>query len=442
MKRSLLDIKKVELKEVPSLKKLSYLTSKRVDRILFYSSGLDHNHGRYSIVVLNPLGRIKGDVVKKLFELDEVADTELPVPIFSGFFSYEFMNEFKKSDYVEGVKIPEEFFVCADSFVVVDNLKKKGELVVVDAPFSKIPMDERIDEFLKELDESVPETEVKKESLRADAQISKENYLRSIDEIRQLIGEGDVYQVNFTYPVKIKTKTPSWILFDHYLSKNHVDYAVYFNCEEVEVLSISPECLLKFENFNKVSSFPIKGTIKKTGAQAEDRMLKSDLKNSEKDRAELAMIVDLVRNDIGKVAQAGSVKVNFHARIMEFPTLFHLYSSVTGTVDKSRRAELFRSVFPGGSITGAPKESAMRIIGRLEKYRRNIYTGAIGFVGLNGKAIFNIPIRTVQRVGDTLIYSTGGGITWKSDPESEFDETLVKLRAFLNIFDDVEISFE
>ncbi len=436
-----MDIKRVELKAVPSLKKLSYLTSKRVNRILFYSSGLDSDHGRYSILVLNPLEQIKGDVVKTLFEFDEVADMEFPIPIFSGFFSYEFMNEFKNSSYPENIKIPEAFFICSDSFLVVDNFEKRAALVVVDASFSKVSMDERIDEFLKELDEPVPEISYEKENLRADAQISKETYLKSIDEIRRLIGEGDVYQVNFTYPVKIKTRTPSWVLFEKYLSKNHVDYAVYFNCEDVEVLSISPECLLKFENFNKISSFPIKGTIKKTADETENNKLQKELENSEKDRAELAMIVDLVRNDIGKVAQAGSVNVDFHAKTMEFPTLFHLYSSVSGFIEKDRRAELFTSIFPGGSITGAPKESAMRIIGDLEKYRRNIYTGAIGFVGLNGKTVFNIPIRTVQRVGDTLIYSTGGGITWKSDPESEFEETLVKLKAFLNIFDDVKIKF-
>lgn len=437
-----MDIRKVELKEVPDLKKLSYLTSKKVNRILFYSSGLDSGHGRYSILALNPIERIKGDVVKTLFEFDEVADIELPIPLFSGFFSYEFMNEFKKYSYPENINIPEQFFICSDSFLVVDNFEKRAELVVVDASFSQSSMDERINEFLKELGEPVSEIELNKKSLRADAQMSKKSYLKSIDEIKRLIGEGDVYQVNFTYPVKIKTKTPSWILFDQYLSKNHVDYAVYFNCEDVEVLSISPECLLKFEDFNKVSSFPIKGTIKKTADETENNKLRNELENSEKDRAELAMIVDLVRNDIGKVALAGSVQVDFHARIMEFPTLFHLYSSVIGVVEKDRRIELFKSIFPGGSITGAPKESAMRIISELEKYRRSIYTGAIGFCGLNGRAVFNIPIRTVQRVGDTLIYSTGGGITWKSDPESEFEETLVKLRAFLNIFDDVEIKFE
>jgi len=437
-----LDIKRVELKNIPDLRKLSFLTSKRKNRILFFSSGLDDSHGRYSIVVLNPLGLIKDDVVETIFNYEEMAKTELSLPVFSGFFSYEFMNNFKNELSPDGIEIPDQFFVRCDSFLVVDNFKKMAELVVIDADFSETSMDDRIEEFLKELDEPVPQVDLEKESLSADALISKKKYLDSIDEIRRLIGEGDVYQVNFTYPVRIRTELPSWVLFDRYLSKNHVDYAAYINSEDFEVLSISPECLLKFENFNKISSFPIKGTIKKVDDEAENSKLKKELEDSQKDRAELAMIVDLVRNDIGKIARPGSVKVDFHAKVMEFPTLFHLYSSVTGTIEKDKRAELFRSIFPGGSITGAPKESAMRIIGELEKYKRNIYTGAIGFCGLNGKAVFNIPIRTVQRVGDTLIYSTGGGITWKSDPESEFEETLLKLKAFLNIFEEVKINFE
>jgi len=437
-----LDIKRVELKNIPDLRKLSYLTSLRKNRILFFSSGLDSSHGRYSIVVMNPLGLIKDNVVDKIFNFDETAEIEFPLPVFSGFFSYEFMNGFRNELTPEGIEIPDHFFICSDSFLVVDNFKNRAELVAIDADFSKTSMDERIEEFLKEIDLSVPKPEINDESIRADALISKKKYLDSIDEIRRLIGEGDVYQVNFTYPVKIRTELISWVLFYRYLSKNYVDYAVYINAADFEVLSISPECLLKFENFNKISSFPIKGTIKKVDDEAENLRLRNELEESQKDRAELAMIVDLVRNDIGKIAEPGSVKVDFHAQVMEFPTLFHLFSSVTGTINKDQRAELFRSIFPGGSITGAPKESAMRIIGELEKYRRNIYTGAIGFCGLNGKAVFNIPIRTIQRVGDTLIYSTGGGITWKSDPKMEFEETLVKLKAFLNIFEDAEIIFE
>lgn len=437
-----MDVKRVELKTVPSLKKLSYLTSLIKNRIFFFSSGLDSSHGRYSIVVLNPVGIVKGNVVEKIFNYDEMAEIELPIPVFSGFFSYEFMNNFGNEQSPDGIEIPDHYFVCSDSFLVVDNLKKVAELVVIDADFSKNSMDERIEKYLKELDQPVPETKWSEERVEANALISKKKYLDSIDEIRRLIGEGDVYQVNFTYPVRIRTELPSWILFDRYLSKNHVDYAAYINAEDFEVLSISPECLLRFDNFNEISSFPIKGTIKKVDGEAENSKLKKELEDSQKDRAELAMIVDLVRNDIGKIAKPGSVKVDFHAKVMEFPTLFHLFSSVTGTIEKDQRAELFRSIFPGGSITGAPKKSAMRIISELEKYRRNIYTGAIGFCGLNGKATFNIPIRTVQKVGDTLIYFTGGGIIWKSDPESEFEETLVKLKAFLNIFDNAEIKFE
>ncbi|HQJ60395.1 MAG TPA: chorismate-binding protein, partial [bacterium] len=176
--------------------------------------------------------------------------------------------------------------------------------------------------------------------------------------------------------------------------------------------------------------------------QQEDQALKSELAQSRKDFAELAMIVDLIRNDIGKVANPGTVKVEKHAELFEFPTLFHLVSTVSGEIEKEKAIELFKSLFPGGSITGAPKISAMKIISELEEYKRNIYTGAIGFTGLGGNAVFNIPIRTVQRVGNVLIYSTGGGITFKSDPEKEFEETLVKTKAFLNIFDEAEIVFE
>ncbi|HDT11279.1 MAG TPA: anthranilate synthase component I family protein, partial [bacterium] len=259
---------------------------------------------------------------------------------------------------------------------------------------------------------------------------------------RRRIGEGDVYQVNFTYPIKIETGVPSWYLFYKYLLKNHADYAAFINSKEMEVLSISPECFFRIENGTKVSSYPIKGTIKKEFDIEKNEYLKKELLTSEKDRAELAMIVDLIRNDIGKIANPGSVKVEHHCELMEFPTLFHLYSTVSGTIEKNRQVELFKSLFPGGSITGAPKVSAMKIISQLEEHKRNIYTGAIGFCGINGNSVFNIPIRTVQRKGNTLIYSTGGGITFKSDPEKEFEETLIKTKAFLNIFDSSEIVFE
>ena len=424
-------VQRYPLDNVPGLLQLSFLAGRLKDRVLFYSSGLNIEHGRFSILVLNPLLKFEGqdsvqDILSRIFEFrPDVSGIDIPAPLFSGWISYETVLH----------------FVFSDSFIVIDNFEKKGELVLLETDISKSTAESRKDEYLKELAIAVPENSHDLSGVKARALISKKEYLDSVAEIRRLIGEGDVYQVNFTYPVKVETAVPSWVLFYRYLSLNHADYAAFINGENCEVLSISPECLCRFDN-GAVSSFPIKGTIKKGRNDKENNELKAGLQSSEKDLAELAMIVDLVRNDIGKLAVPGSVKVDFHADIMELPTLFHLYSKISGRIEKNKEKELFMSLFPGGSITGAPKIAAMQIISKLEKHKRGIYTGAIGFTGFDGKAIFNIPIRTVQRSGNTLIYSTGGGITWNSDPEKEFEETLIKARSFLNIFEDPEMVFE
>jgi len=433
---------------VPDLKKLAFLAGSKKGRTLFYSSGLHTFHGRFSILVLNPLFSLAPEsfeeLLKTLFSVFEMEGLEgVPVPLFSGWINYEcnkFIEKIEPS-LKTTVEVPDFYFVFSDTFLVIDNFEKKAELVLLDTNHSKSSVEQRKEQFLRELEETVPSFEYNLGNIKAKALISKEKYIESIDEIRRRIGEGDVYQVNFTYPIQIETEIPSWYLFYKYLSKNHADYAAFINSEKTEVLSISPECFFRIENGRKVSSYPIKGTIRKESDIEKNEHLKKELLTSGKDRAELAMIVDLIRNDIGKIANPGSVKVEEHCELIEFPTLFHLYSTVSGTIEKNRQIELFKSLFPGGSITGAPKVSAMQIISELEKHKRNIYTGAIGFCGVSGNAAFNIPIRTVQRKGNTLIYSTGGGITWGSDPEQEFEETMVKARAFLNIFDDFSCSF-
>jgi para-aminobenzoate synthetase component I len=437
------------LKKVLSLEKLSFMASLQKNRSLFYSSGLHPFHGRFSILVLNPIFNLIAEsfdeLLKTLFSVSEMEGLEgVPLPIFSGWINYECNGCIEKIEPAlkTTVEVPDFHFVFSDTFLVIDNFEKKAELVLLDTNHSKSSVAQRKEQFLREIEENDLSLEYELGNIKAKALISKKKYIDSIEEIRRRIGEGDVYQVNFTYPIKIETDIPSRYLFYKYLSKNHADYAAFINSEETEVLSISPECFFRIENGTKVSSYPIKGTIKKESDAKKNDDLKKELLTSGKDRAELAMIVDLIRNDIGKIANPGSVKVEEHCELMEFPTLFHLYSTVSGTIEKNRQIELFKSLFPGGSITGAPKISAMKIISELEEHKRNIYTGAIGFCGINGNAVFNIPIRTVQRKGDTLIYSTGGGITWGSDPLKEFEETMVKARAFLNIFDDAEIVFE
>jgi para-aminobenzoate synthetase component I len=441
-------IQTFKLEKSPDLLQLSYITGSQKDRALFFSSGLHPLHGRFSILVLNPLFSIEsdfGELLKALFSIKDFSQINgMPMALFSGWMNYEYLEFIEKVDVNKKSlqNVPAFHFVFSDSFIVVDNFEKRVELVLLETNHSVTSINERKQLYFEELAADIPDIDYELGAIKAKALISKKKYVEAIDEIRRRIGDGDVYQVNFTYPVEIKTEIPSWVLFYKYLAKNHADYAAFINSSEVEVLSISPECFFRIENGEKVSSFPIKGTIKKGINQQEDQSLKFELAQSRKDLAELSMIVDLIRNDIGKVAVPGTVKVEKHAELFEFPTLFHLVSTVSGKIEKDKAIELFKSLFPGGSITGAPKISAMKIISELEEYKRNIYTGAIGFTGLGGNAVFNIPIRTVQKVGNVLIYSTGGGITFKSDPEKEFEETLVKTKAFLNIFDDAEIVFE
>lgn len=446
----IISVDRTVLDVVPDLLLLSFLAGKERERVLFYSSGLDIEHGRFSILVLDPLLKFTGpdkvhDILSRIFEFrPDICGVDIPLPLFSGWINYECVQFFEKIEPAKKntIEVPDFHFVFSDSFLVVDNFEKKAELVLLETDLSKNTVDERKAQYLRELGMPVPEHTYKFSGVRADALISKKEYRDAVTEIRRLIGEGSVYQVNFTYPVKVETDIPSWFLFYRYLTQNHADYAAFINSEACEVLSISPECFYRVKNGTEVSSFPIKGTIRKGGNDKENNELKLELQSSEKDRAELAMIVDLVRNDIGKLAVPGSVKVDLHAGLMEFPTLFHLVSKISGKIEKHDQIKLFRALFPGGSITGAPKIAAMQMISRLEKYKRGIYTGAVGFTGLDGNAVFNIPIRTVQRKGGTLIYSTGGGITWNSDPEKEFVETLIKAKAFLNIFEDPEIIFE
>jgi para-aminobenzoate synthetase component 1 len=433
---------------IPDLIQLSYITGLQKDRALFFSSGLHQSHGRFTVLALNPLFSIDenfDDLIRTLFSYRAFSSfSNIPLPVFSGWMNYECLEFIEKINVSKKSlqNVPVFHFVFSDSFIVVDNFEKRAELVLLETNHSVTSINERKQLYFEELAADIPDIDYELGAIKAKALISKKKYVESVNEIRRRIGAGDVYQVNFTYPVEIKTEIPSWVLFYKYLAKNHADYAAFINSSEAEVLSISPECFFRIENGEKVSSFPIKGTIKKGINQQEDQALKFELAQSRKDFAELAMIVDLIRNDIGKVANPGTVKVEKHAELFEFPTLFHLVSTVSGEIEKEKAIELFKSLFPGGSITGAPKISAMKIISELEEYKRNIYTGAIGFTGLGGNAVFNIPIRTVQRVGNVLIYSTGGGITFKSDPEKEFEETLVKTKAFLNIFDEAEIVFE
>jgi para-aminobenzoate synthetase component 1 len=196
-------------------------------------------------------------------------------------------------------------------------------------------------------------------------------------------------------------------------------------------MSSSPELFLSVDG-NRVITRPIKGTARRAAGRSGDARAARALAASPKDNAELVMIVDLERNDLGRVCQYGAVRVTEAARVETFARVHHLVATVEGLLRPGvTLGELFRATFPGGSITGAPKVRAMQIIDELERSRRGVYTGAIGYVLPGGRAEFNIAIRTLVHSGGTLSFSAGGAVTAESVPEREYDETLAKAEAML-----------
>jgi para-aminobenzoate synthetase component 1 len=215
--------------------------------------------------------------------------------------------------------------------------------------------------------------------------------------------------------------------------RNPAPFSVYFETDEFTVLSSSPERFIEVSPSGAITTCPIKGTRPRGGSPAEDAAQRRALLDSEKERAELLMIVDLLRNDLGRVCEAGSVVVNRLHDVETFTTVHHLVGEVSGQLRPGvSRAELLRAVFPGGSITGAPKISAMRAIDRLEPHRRGIAMGSLGYFSAHGRIDLNIAIRTIVRRGETAYISVGAGIVWDSDPAAEYDETLTKAQALFD----------
>ncbi|MDP2675850.1 MAG: aminodeoxychorismate synthase component I [Dehalococcoidia bacterium] len=253
-------------------------------------------------------------------------------------------------------------------------------------------------------------------------------YKRSVQRVRDYIVAGDIYQVNLSQRFSLPLAGDP---FDAYLrlrDRNPAPFAAYIAMPEARVLSASPERFLSFDPVTRrVQTRPIKGTRPRGRTPEEDEALAAALLASVKDRAENVMIVDLERNDLGRVAAVGSVRVTELAALETFPTVFHLTSTVEATLRDDRDlVDLLLAAFPGGSITGAPKIRAMEIIDELERAARGVYTGAIGYIGFDGRMDLNIAIRTIVVKDGVAYFQAGGGIVADSDPEMEYQETLHK----------------
>jgi para-aminobenzoate synthetase component 1 len=265
---------------------------------------------------------------------------------------------------------------------------------------------------------------------------SREQYRATVERVKEHIFAGDIYQANLTqqFSCALNGLPPEEIFWR--LRRDHpAPFAAFIRRREDVVISASPERFLRVtetDGERLIEACPIKGTRRRGRDGAEDARLRAELLSSEKDRAENVMIVDLLRNDLGRVCRFGSVEVNELCAVVEQPSLFHLVSRVRGTLRENVSVnEILRAAFPCGSITGAPKIRAMEIIAEYETRARGLSMGAIGYFAFNGPIDLNVAIRTMV-VRDTIArFNTGGGITAESDPEAEYEESLLKARALL-----------
>ena len=257
---------------------------------------------------------------------------------------------------------------------------------------------------------------------------SKGTYLENVGRVLDYIGAGDVYQINYTQRVYFTCPGDPFDLYLRLKKIQPVSYAAFINLGKGVAISGSPELFLRLKH-DTILSKPMKGTRKRSKEPGIDKKLRQELRESEKDQAENVMIVDLMRNDIGRFCEYGSVKVPRLYVVEAYDTVYQMVSYVSGMIRNGTRfSDMIRATFPPGSITGAPKKRAMEIIYELEPHQRGVYCGAIGYF-FQDEMVLNVAIRTLELWDGQGVLGVGGGIVADSDPELEYEESIIKAKA-------------
>jgi para-aminobenzoate synthetase component I len=263
--------------------------------------------------------------------------------------------------------------------------------------------------------------------------MTRREYYSSIKKIREYISSGDVYQVNFAQRFEASFSGDPFELFRSYYIENPAPFFAFINAGDHQIISTSPERFIHRDG-NKIETRPIKGTRPRGKDEKADLAFRRELEESEKDESELSMIVDLMRNDLGKVCEGGSVCVLHHKKMEQYENVHHMVSVVGGRLDRRYDSvDLIKATFPGGSITGCPKIRAMEIIDELEPNRRHVYTGSIGYLSFHDTMDLSIAIRTATVYDRKMFVSFGGGIVYDSEPSKEYDETMRKGKTLLHV---------
>ncbi|MBN1489320.1 MAG: aminodeoxychorismate synthase component I [Phycisphaerae bacterium] len=420
------------------------------------SSALDVRYGRYCILACEPAEirtwtcGIDADGLEVLRQVIRATPPVSPpdnepgrIPFsggWIGFLSYEAGRWIERLPAATGNHrfLPTIWLGLYDTAVVIDRIEQRWWLVGVDWPAgcrlgSRLPASDRMYSLGKRLrsqrpgmpslDAPTPAT------VRSD--FRRDAYEQTVQRVIDYIGAGDVFQVNVAQRLVVPTSEAPADVFLRLRRNNPSCFGAYLQPGDAAVVSASPELFFTLRDRDVVTR-PIKGTRRRSPDPVVDASLRRELCESPKDAAELAMIIDLERNDLGRVCEFGSVRVTEARTLEPHPTVHHLVGTVVGRLREGLDViDLLRAAFPGGSITGAPKIRAMEIIDELERAPRGVYCGSIGWIGLDGSAAFNIAIRTITMAdGEAEVYA-GGGIVTDSLPPAEYEETLDKAAALL-----------
>jgi len=342
-----------------------------------------------------------------------------------GYFGYEQKNILEQLPQTakDDLNLPDMYFVFYQTFYIFNLYTRKLIRIENNGPGIL-----RIDSSKYKADQQNHFSGPKPSShFKLDSNFSHREYIMAIKRIIEYIKAGDIYQANLSqrFTVTAPQVSPHRLL-KYLFQLNPAPFFAFLNGENFQVLSSSPERFLYLHGL-QVETRPIKGTRPRMKSKERDDKIKKELLASVKDDAELSMIVDLLRNDLGRVCQVGSVCVNEHKRIEAYTNVYHLVSIIKGKLLVQKKPlDLIRACFPGGSITGCPKIRSMEIIDELEPVVRSVYCGSIGYISLHGTMDMNIAIRTIIYRAGTYYFNVGGGIVYDSDPEEEYRETLHK----------------
>ncbi|HDG1682920.1 TPA: aminodeoxychorismate synthase component 1 [Kluyvera ascorbata] len=417
--------------------------------MMLHSGFADHPHSRYDIVVADPCQTLvtRGDstlitragqtqasgdcplaLLQQAIERLNISTAPLAEIPFTGgavgLFGYDLGRRFEKlpDQARQDVSVPDMAVGLYDWALIVDHQRQAVTLLCHGD----------IQARLRWLEQQVtPVAEPFALTSGWLSNMTREQYGEKFRQVQAYLHSGDCYQVNLAQRFQARYRGDEWAAFVELNRTNRAPFSAFLRLEESAILSLSPERFIQLEQ-GCIQTRPIKGTLPRLGSPEADAEQAQRLANSPKDRAENLMIVDLMRNDIGRVAVPGSVRVPELFVVEPFPAVHHLVSTITAQLPATLHAtDLLRAAFPGGSITGAPKVRAMEIIDELEPHRRNAWCGSIGYVSACGNMDTSITIRTVTASDGKLYCSAGGGLVADSDEDAEYQETFDKVNRIL-----------